>query len=80
MSGITITNNTSVEILVSVSARSVDTGKGGSEAWFPLAADGGTDTWNYRSSLQVIQFIRSQTPGTLVETILGVPGKTTNIY
>lgn len=78
--GITIVNNNSQDIYVSVTATGSDSGKGGSETWYTLKANGGSDTWNYRSEKQVIRFVRSLTPGTTVETILGVPDKTANIY
>lgn len=77
---ITVTNNTSTDIYVSVTTSGIDVGTGGSDGWFTLKANGGTDTWNHRDSWQVIRFTRSKTPGVLVETILGVPGTTTNIY
>ncbi|KAI1456573.1 hypothetical protein F4805DRAFT_458573 [Annulohypoxylon moriforme] len=78
--GITIINNTSEDINVSVTATGSDFGKGGSEDWFVLRANGGKDTWGSRNQKQVIRFTRSLTPGVLVETILGVPNNTVNIY
>ena len=76
MGTITITNNSSEDIYVSVTATG---GDAGDESWFPLRAYGGSDSWG-RNKYQVIRFTRSQSPGILVETVLGVPGKTTNIY
>jgi len=76
MGDITIINNTSVDIYVSVTATGGDAGRGGSEKWFTLKADGGSDTWGSREEKQVIRFTRSQTPGAPVESILGVPGRT----
>ena len=75
MGVITIVNNTSEVIHVSVTK--VD--DGGEERFYSLSAYGGSDTWG-RSNLQTIRFIRSKTPGVLVETILGVPDQTVNIY
>ncbi|KIL71065.1 hypothetical protein M378DRAFT_156013 [Amanita muscaria Koide BX008] len=80
MGGISIVNNTSHDIYVSVTQTGGDFGGAGSEKWFTLKADGGTDTWGSRNDWQVIRFTRSQKPGVLVETILGIPGKTVNIY
>jgi hypothetical protein len=54
--------------------------KGGSEDWFTIKANGESDTWGSRNKMQVIRFTRSLTPGVLVETVLGVPGNTVNIY
>ena len=79
MSDITIVNNSTENIYVSVTATGGDSGQGGSEKWYTLEANGGKDTWNYRSENQVIRFTRSATPGVLVETVLGVPGSTVNI-
>ena len=53
---------------------------GGSEKRYPLSAEGGNSQWGHRSEMQVIRFVRSLTPGVLVETILGVLDKTVNIY
>ena len=79
MGVITVINNTSEEISVSVTKYGYDADEGGSTSWYTLMANGGTKTWG-RGEQQVIQFTRSQTPGALVETIIGVPGKTANIY
>ncbi|KAJ4469547.1 hypothetical protein J3R30DRAFT_3235188, partial [Lentinula aciculospora] len=76
---LTITNNTSEDIYVSVTATGSDFQKGGSEDWYTLKA-GKSDTWGSRGSWQVIRFTRSQTPGVLVETILGKSGSSVNIY
>jgi hypothetical protein len=73
MGVIVIVNNSSENIHVSVTATGGDFGKGGSESWYTLEANGGRDTWGYRSERQVIRFTRSLTPGATVETILGVP-------
>ena len=79
MSGITIVNNSTVDIYVSVTTTGGDSGKGGSEKWYTLKANGGKDTWNYRSENQLIRFTRSSSTGVSVETVLGVPGSTVNI-
>jgi hypothetical protein len=78
MGGITIVNNSAHDIHVSVAQTGGDFGKGGSEDWYSLRANGGTDTWG-RKEWQVIRFTRSQSAGAVVETILGVPGKVVNI-
>lgn len=75
MGVITVVNNTSEVIYVSVTT--VDDGE--QESFYALSANGGSDTWS-RSNWQTIRFIRSKTPGVLVETILGVPDQTVNIY
>ena len=79
MGVITVVNNSSVDIHVSVTATGGDFKKGGAEEWFTLKARGGSDSWG-RSEKQVVRFVRSLTPGVLVETILGVPDQTVNIY
>ncbi|KAH8812222.1 hypothetical protein F5884DRAFT_305517 [Xylogone sp. PMI_703] len=79
MGNITVINNTSVDIYVSVTATGGDFGKGGLENWFTLKANGGMDTWG-RDENQVIRFTKSLTPGAIVETVLGVPDKTVYIY
>lgn len=78
--GITVINNSSEKISVSVTATGNDFNQGGSETWYTLEANGGSDTWNYRNEWQIVRFTRSSTPGALVETVLGVPGSTTNIF
>ncbi|KAJ3934084.1 MAG: hypothetical protein NXY57DRAFT_995797 [Lentinula lateritia] len=80
MSAIRVTNNTAENIYVSVTATGGDFNKGGSEDWVTLKANGEGANWGSRTQWQVIRFTRSQTPGTLVETILGVPGSNVNIY
>ncbi|KAI1173612.1 hypothetical protein F4777DRAFT_556971 [Nemania sp. FL0916] len=80
MAGIKVVNNSTADIYVSVTATGNDSGKGGSETWYTVKANGGSDTWNYRNENQVVRFTRTQTPGTTVESVLGVPGSTTNIY
>ncbi|KAK9438705.1 uncharacterized protein VB005_06852 [Metarhizium brunneum] len=77
MSGITVVNNTAKEIYVCVTAMRSDSGQG-SEAWYVLNGHGGKDTWA-RTQMQIVNFVRSKTPGILVETVLGVPGETTRI-
>jgi len=79
MFGITIVNNIYEDIYVSVTQTGGDFGRGGSEDWYTLTANGGTDTWGSRNELQVIRYTRSQKPGAEVKTILGVPGKTVYI-
>lgn len=78
--GITVINNSSENIFVSVTATGNDSGKGGSERWYTLEANGGSDAWGSRNEWQIVRFTRSSTPGALVETVLGVPGSTTNIF
>lgn len=76
---VTVTNNSSTDIFVSVTATGSDFGQGGSEDWFKLQANGGTSTWGDRNEKQVVRFTRSESPGALVETVLGVPDNTVNI-
>ncbi|PQE32010.1 hypothetical protein CJF32_00001597 [Rutstroemia sp. NJR-2017a WRK4] len=76
MSGYTIVNNSTADIYVSVTYDGKDHQKGGSEDWYILKANGGTDTWKYRTQHQVARVVRSQTAGTTVESFLAVPGKT----
>ncbi len=73
MGVITVVNNTSADIHVSVTATGGDFGKGGSEAWYTLEANGGRDTWGQRDEMQVVRFARSLDPGAVVESILGIP-------
>ncbi|MCJ1466177.1 hypothetical protein MMC07_004796 [Pseudocyphellaria aurata] len=80
MGEITVVNSSSEDIYVSVTASGGDLDKGGSEGWYPLKAHGGSDSWGHRVEKQVIRFTRSQTPGVLVETVLGVPGTTVDIH
>lgn len=75
MSGITVTNYTAMEIYVSITATGGDAGKGGSEQWYTLHRDGGSDTWSYRKEWQVMRLTRSKSVGALVETVLAIPGK-----
>lgn len=75
MGTITVANNSAKDIQVKVSRGG---GDGGFDTWFTLQANGGRDTWN-RNGNQVISFVRSLEPGTLVENILGVVGATTTI-
>lgn len=74
MAGITIVNNSKHEVVVKV-AKDDDKGSLG---WYTLGANGGKDTWS-RDHNQVIYFVRSVSPGALVETILGVVGATATI-
>ncbi|KAJ7587716.1 hypothetical protein C8J56DRAFT_827730 [Mycena floridula] len=76
---ITVKNNTSVDISVSVTATGPDFAKGGHEDWYTLKANGGSDSWGSRTANQMIRFTRSTNPGAAVEAVLGVPGKTTTI-
>ncbi|ATZ57474.1 BcekdA [Botrytis cinerea B05.10] len=78
--GITVTNKSTTDISVSVTYDGTDFQKGGSEQWFTLKANGGSDTWNYRAGNQIARVARSQTSGTPVESYLAVPGQTINIY
>ena len=79
-SEIKVINNSKVEIQVSVTARGGDQDKGGSEQWYTLAANGGTDTWKSRKEKQVVRFVKSVNAGASVEVVLGVPGETVQIY
>lgn len=72
---ITIVNTLDKDIQVKVSRGG---GDGGYDNWYTLQANGGRDSWT-RNGNQVISFIRSLEPGTLVENILGVVGATTTI-
>lgn len=74
MSSVTVANNTAMEIYVSITATGGDAGKGGSEKWYTLHPDGGTDTWNHRKEWQVMRLARSKSAGALVETVLAIPG------
>lgn len=76
---ITVVNKSSTEISVSVTATGSDFGQGRSEDWFKLEANGGTNTWGDRNEKQLIRFTRSETPGALVETVLGVPDNTVHV-
>ncbi|KAG4034373.1 hypothetical protein MFRU_003g03400 [Monilinia fructicola] len=80
MSTITVINNSTADVYVSVTYDGEDFQKGGSEAWTTLKANGGKDTWNYRVSNQIARVARSQNAGTPVESYLVVPGKTVYIY
>lgn len=77
MGVITIVNKSAQDIQVKVASDSSDRGKG-SEKWYTLKANGGKDTWT-RIENQVIYFFYTLEPGTPVETILGLPGKTVEI-
>ncbi|KAK8925441.1 hypothetical protein VCV18_005870 [Metarhizium anisopliae] len=77
MSGITVVNNTTEEIYVCVSSMGSDNGQG-SEEWYVINGYGGSSTWS-RTQLQIVNYVRSKTPGIRVETALGVPGETTRI-
>ncbi|KIK70164.1 hypothetical protein GYMLUDRAFT_213303 [Collybiopsis luxurians FD-317 M1] len=79
MAGITVTNNSSGDIQVSVTATGGDFQKGGSETWYTIKA-GASDTWNYRDQWQIVRFTRSNNAGATVESVIGIPGKTANIY
>ncbi|TGO11683.1 hypothetical protein BTUL_0104g00280 [Botrytis tulipae] len=73
---ITVINNSTADVSVSVTYDGNDFQKGGSEAWTALKANGGTDTWNYRADNQIVRVARSQNAGTGIESYLAVPGKT----
>lgn len=79
MGAITVKNNTGVLIYVSVTATGSDFSQGGNEDWFTVQPNGGSEVWNYRTQRQVVRFIKSDSPGSSVESVLGVPGKTVNI-
>ena len=78
MSTIKVINHTAESIHVSITISS-EYVEDKSEEWRDLAAHGGSNTWG-RKHKQVIRFTRSLTPGVLVETVLGVPGTTVDIY
>jgi hypothetical protein len=78
---IEVTNGFSKEIYVSVTSTGGDLNQGGSEDWQTIKANGGSATFGNRNEKrQVIRFTRSESPGEKVETLLGVPGKTTIIF
>ncbi|KAM0129664.1 hypothetical protein ACHAPC_006653 [Botrytis cinerea] len=77
---ITVTNNSTTDVSVSVTYDGNDFQKGGSEQWYTLKANGGSDTWNYRAGNQIARVARSQKGGAPVESYLAVPGQTVNIY
>ncbi|KAI9650114.1 hypothetical protein NHQ30_000127 [Ciborinia camelliae] len=79
MGGITVVNNSTADIYVSVTYDGNDFQKGGSESWYTVKANGGKDSWGYRDSNQIVRVARSQTPGTAVESYLAVPDKTLSI-
>ena len=79
MSNIEIINFSSGDIHVTVTTSGSDSGKGGSENWYPLKANGGRDSWGYRNSPQLIRIVRSLTAGAPVETYLAIPGNTVYI-
>ncbi|TEY42027.1 hypothetical protein BOTCAL_0400g00030 [Botryotinia calthae] len=79
-STITVTNNSTTDVSVSVTYDGNDFQKGGSEQWYTLKANGGSDTWNYRAGNQIARVARSQNGATRVESYLAVPGQTINIY
>ncbi|KAF7890679.1 hypothetical protein EAF00_008994 [Botryotinia globosa] len=76
---ITVINNSTSDISVSVTYHGNDFQKGGSELWTSLKANGGSDTWNYREDNQIVRVARSQNAGTGIESYLAVPGKTVYI-
>ena len=78
-SSIKVVNNTPKDITVSITATGGDFGKGGSETWYTLTANGGSDTWNYRTQTQIVRFARGTYAGFPVESVLGVPGATVTI-
>lgn len=78
MAKITVVNNSAVDIYVSISANGSDNNKGNTAFW-KLNAYGGSDAWG-RSDWQVVGFTRGQSPGVLVETVLGVPDRTVYIH
>jgi hypothetical protein len=80
MSTITVQNNTSVTIWVSITATGADTGNGGDENWFTVQPNGGSETWGERSTPQIVRYVKSYNAGAVVESVLGVPGDTVSIY
>lgn len=77
---VTVVNNSSADVQVSVTYDGSDFQKGGSEAWYTLKANGGKDTWGYRANNQIARVVRSTTAGAPVESYLAVPDKTVYIY
>ncbi|KAF5383883.1 hypothetical protein D9757_007412 [Collybiopsis confluens] len=67
---ITIVNNSSGSILVKISTNESD---GGQDGFFPVPAHG-SDRWN-RSVNQVVQIVRYQKTGAIIEERLGIPGE-----
>ncbi|KAF7856302.1 hypothetical protein EAF04_009830 [Stromatinia cepivora] len=80
MGVITVVNNSTADIYVSVTYDGEDFQKGGSEQWYTLGANGGKNTWGYRSYNQIVRVARSQTAGTPIESYLAVQDKTVYIY
>lgn len=75
MAYITVVNNSSGDIWVSVTAADDQ----GDEKWQLLNADGGSSKWR-RNNWQMVKFVRSRTPGATVETVFGLVDTTVNIY
>ncbi|PQE27659.1 hypothetical protein CJF30_00008003 [Rutstroemia sp. NJR-2017a BBW] len=80
MGEIKVVNNSFGDIYVSVTATGGDFGKGGSENWYTIVPNGGSETFGNRNEKQVVRIARSERPGGNVETLLGVPGETTYIF
>jgi len=78
-SSIKVVNNTPKDITVSITTTGSDSGKGGSESWYTISSNGGSDTWNYRTQHQIVRFARGTDAGFPVESVLGVPGATVTI-
>ncbi|KAJ8069059.1 hypothetical protein OCU04_002730 [Sclerotinia nivalis] len=79
MGVITVVNNSTADIYVSVTYDGDDFQKGGSELWTTLKANGGKDTWGYRKNNQIVRVARSKTAGTVVESFLAVQDQTVYI-
>lgn len=80
MSTITVINHSTVELKVRVTAAGSDSGAGGSENWFSLKANGGTDSWGSRKQPQIVYYVKSENAGSVVYSVYGVPGQTVHIY
>ncbi|KAJ3562340.1 hypothetical protein NPX13_g8600 [Xylaria arbuscula] len=81
MGDIVVINHSTVEIKVRVTAAGSGDDKGyGSENWYSLEANGGTDTWSYREQPQIVFYVKSDSPGSVVSSVFGVPGQTVDLY
>ncbi|KAF5377424.1 hypothetical protein D9757_009730 [Collybiopsis confluens] len=77
---ITVTNHSNTKVWVSVTMLGSDRDQGGSEGFFALNANGGSDTWNYRKNWQVAYITRADNAGAELETKVAIPGQTIHVY
>ncbi|KAF5392104.1 hypothetical protein D9757_003332 [Collybiopsis confluens] len=73
---ITVVNNSEYTIWVDINARAEDLGGGGSEGFSPIAPNGASAVWGFRTVNQVAYIARSSKPGARLEVRLAVPGGT----